>query len=120
VDRKKVAMKAAMVSTWTGNRPGREGLSLAYGREVDEFIGKFAADGKCTWPKWFFGTTGPSVWFVEGELEDLAMIAASPEARKLIAKGPLMNEGFTLELCGADRDVQFGMFEEMLAEMKTG
>lgn len=113
-------MKGAMVVTWTGNRPGRERMSLAYGREVDEFFGKFAAEGKCTAPKWFFARTGPSVWFVEGELEDLLMITSSPEGERLAAMGPLMSEGFTVELCSAERDMQFASFEGILDELKIG
>ena len=37
-------MKGAMVVTWTGVRPGRERMALDYGREVDDYFGKFAAD----------------------------------------------------------------------------
>lgn len=110
-------MKGAMVVTWTGNRPGRERQGLAYAREVDEFFGRFAAEGKCTSPKWFFAQTGPSVWLVEGEMEDLLMISASPEGQKLAAEGSLFSEGWTVELCSTDRDTQFRMFEGILDEL---
>lgn len=111
-------MKGAMVVTWTGTRPGRERLSLEYGREVDDFFGKFAAEGKCSSPKWFFARTGPSVWLVEGEVEDLLMISGSPEGAKLSIKGPLLNEGFTVEFCSTERDTMFSEYEDILNEMK--
>lgn len=111
-------MKGAMVVTWTGVRPGRERLSLAYGREVDDFFAKYVSEGKCTSPKWFFARTGPSVWVVEGEIEDLLMISATPEAERLTARGPLLNEGFTVEFCSTDRDTQFANFEGILDELK--
>lgn len=111
-------MNGAMVVTWTGTRPGRERLALEYGRDVDDFFGKFAAEGKCTPPKWFFARTGPSVWLVEGEIEDLLMISASPEGQKLVTKGPLLNEGFTVEFCNTERDMMFAHFEGLLDEMK--
>lgn len=111
-------MKGAMLVTWTGIRPGRERQSLAYGREVDDFFGKFVAEGKCSAPKWFFARSGPSVWLVEGELEDLLMISAAPEAEKLTIKGPLLNEGFTVEFCSTERDMQFSSFEGVLDELK--
>lgn len=113
-------MKGAMVVTWTGVRPGRERLSLSYGREVDDFFAPFVAEGKCTSPKWFFARTGPSVWVVEGEIEDLLMFSASPEAQKLITKGPLLNEGFTVEFCSTERDMMFANMEGVLDELKIG
>jgi hypothetical protein len=113
-------MKGAMVVTWTGTRPGREHLSLAYGREVDGYFEKFVADGTCTAPKWFFARTGPSVWVVEGELEDLLMISATPEAENLTIKGPLINEGFTVEFCSTERDTMFANFEGALNDLKIG
>lgn len=113
-------MKGAIVVTWTGIRPGRERLSHAYGQEVDDFFGQFVAEGKCTSPKWFFSRTGPSVWLVEGEIEDLLMMSATPEAQKLIAKGPLLNEGFTFEFCSTERDAMFASMEGIYDELKIG
>lgn len=113
-------MKGAMVVTWTGTRPGRERMALAYGHEVDDYFGKYAAEGKCSTPKWFFARSGTSVWSVEGELEDLLLIGATPEATRLITKGPLLNEGFTVEYCSTDRDMMFASFEGTLDELKIG
>lgn len=64
-------MKAAIVVKWTTPVPGREKAAVAYGREVDDFYGKKAADGLCTEPKWFWAPTGESLWFVEGAYESL-------------------------------------------------
>jgi len=113
-------MKGAMVMTWTGTRPGRERLALICGRDLDDFFGKFVAEGKCTSPTWFVPMTGPSHWVVEGEIEDLLMISASPEAQNLIAKGSLLNEGFTLQFCSTDRDTVFATEEGILDELKIG
>lgn len=113
-------MKGAMVVTWTGVRPGRERMALDYGREVDDFFGKFAAEGKCATPKWFFARTGTNVWLVEGELEDLLLISAAPEGERLTTKGPLINEGFMVEFCSTERDAMFASFEAALDELKIG
>lgn len=113
-------MNGAMVVTWTGTRPGRERRALDYGREVDEYFGKFAAEGKCTSPTWYFARSGPSVWVVEGQVEDLLMISASPEGERLMDMGPLLNEGFTVEFCSTERDRMFATFEGILDEMKIG
>jgi hypothetical protein len=112
-------MKGAMVVTWTGIRPGRERLALKYGRDVDEYWGKFAADGKCSPPKWYLAHSGPNVWVVEGEVEDLLGISTTEQAQKLTAEGPLVCENFTQEFCMSERDEQFRMFEEVLDGMKV-
>lgn len=113
-------MKGAMVVTWTGSRPGRERLAVAYGREVDEFFGKFVAEGKCSEPRWFFARSGPSIWLVEGEIEDLLMISAMPESQMMMNKGPLINEGFTIEFCSTERDAMFASFEGVVDDLKLG
>jgi hypothetical protein len=108
-----------MVVTWTGIRPGRERLALKYGRDVDAYWGKFAAEGKCSTPKWYLSQTGPGVWVVEGEMEDLLGISATEQAQKLTTEGPLCCEHFAMELCGTDRDEQFRMYEQVLDELKV-
>jgi len=77
-------MKAAIVVKWTTPVPGREKAAVAYGREVDDFYGKKAAEGLCTEPKWFWAPAGESLWFVEGEYEALLGILATPEVQKLM------------------------------------
>ncbi|HEU4514645.1 MAG TPA: hypothetical protein VFR87_16170 [Nocardioidaceae bacterium] len=111
-------MKAALVVSWTGPRAGREALGVEYGREVDEYWGKLAAEGKCSEPKWFWAMSGPSLWIVEGDYETLLMASASPEAQKLSLKGPLLAEDFKQEVCMAGREEMLKPYGELLKEMK--
>ena len=111
-------MKAALVVSWTGIRTGREALAVDYGREVDDYWGKLAAEGKCSQPKWFWAMSGPSLWIVEGEYETLLMHAGSPEGLKLSMKGPFLAEDFSQELCLAGREEMLKPTEELLKEMK--
>ncbi|MGZ4438708.1 MAG: hypothetical protein ACXVWU_01845 [Nocardioides sp.] len=85
---------------------------------MDDYFGKFAADGKCTWPKWYFTENGGGIWVVEGEVEDLLLINATPEARKFTMQGALYNEGWTNGICMTDRDETFRQYEAVLDEMK--
>jgi hypothetical protein len=111
-------MKAAVVVTWTGVRTGRESLSLAYAREVDEHWGKLAAEGKCAEPKWFWAMNGPSYWIVEGDIEALSMLSSTPEAQKLHHKGTFILEDFGQEICVAGREEMITPTEGLISEMK--
>ncbi len=112
-------MKGAMVVTWTGIRPGRERLALKYGREVDDYWGTFAAEGKCTTPRWYIGQKGQGAWIVEGEVEDLLGISVIERAQQLTTEGPILLEHFTMEFCSTDRDAQFAMYEQVLEELQV-
>ena len=111
-------MKAALVVSWTGTRAGRESLAIEYGRAVDEYWGKLAAEGKCSEPRWFWAMAGPSHWIVEGDYETLLMYSAAPEGQKLSLKGPLLAEDFHQEVCLVGREEMLKPFEELLKEMK--
>jgi hypothetical protein len=111
-------MKAAMVVKWTTPFPGRERLAIAYGREVDEFFEKKAADGFCTEPKWFFAPTGESLWLIEGEDAALLGILAMPETQKLLAKGPIIVQDFGYGLYRTGREEMFELYEEVLSDLK--
>ena len=111
-------MKAAMVTKWTTPVPGREKAAIAYGREVDDFFAKKAAEGLCTEPKWFWATTGESLWFVEGELDALLGIMAMPEAQKFQVTGQILLQDWGSRLCLAGREEMFGPYEETLKELK--
>lgn len=111
-------MKAAMVVSWTGIRTGREGMAADYGREVDEYWSKLAAEGKCSQPKWFWALKGPSYWIVEGEYEELLMLSSTPEAQKLSLKGPFITEDFEQEICLSGREEMLRPMEELLKEMQ--
>ncbi|HEX6246469.1 MAG TPA: hypothetical protein VFZ64_01245 [Nocardioidaceae bacterium] len=113
-------MKVAVVSTWTGQRPGRERLATALARETDDYVGKFAAEGKCSEPRWYFSNFGVNVWIVEGEFEDLALILTTPEAMRLQAKLALALENMRVEFCTIDRDAQLNASEELFDELKIG
>ena len=111
-------MKAAMVVKWTTPIPGREKAALTYGREVDEFFGKKAAEGFCTEPKWFWAPIGEQLWFVEGEYDALLGIFATPEAQKILVRGPILLQGFGYGIYLAGREEMFGPYEETLNELK--
>lgn len=111
-------MKAAMVAKWTTPVPGREKAAFAYGREVDDFFGKKAAEGLCTEPKWFWAPTGESLWFVEGEFDALLGISAMPEAQKFQVKGQILLQDWGYSICLAGREEMFGPYEETLKELK--
>ncbi len=111
-------MKAAIVVKWTTPVPGREKAAVAYGREVDDFYGKKAAEGLCTEPKWFWAPTGESLWFVEGEYEALLGILATPEAQKLMLKGPILVQNWGYAVCQTGREEVFAPYEETLADLE--
>jgi hypothetical protein len=111
-------MKAAMVVKWTTAIPGREKAAIAYGRDVDDFFGKKAAEGLCTEPKWFWTTSGENLWFIEGEYDALLGILATPEAQKFLIKGALLVQGFGYGLYLAGREEMFGQYEEVLTDLK--
>ena len=111
-------MKAAFVAKWLTAVPGREKAAIAYGRDVDEFFAKKAADGVCTEPKWFFAPGGESLWFVEGEYEALLGIFATPEAEKFLVKGPILLQGFGYDLYRTGREEIFGRYEQALTELR--
>ncbi len=111
-------MKAAMVVKWTAVVPGREKAAIAYGRAVDEFFGKKAAEGLCTEPKWFWPPTGESLWFVEGEFDALLGISATPEAQKFQLMGSILLQDWGYDICLTGREEMFGPYEETLKELK--
>jgi hypothetical protein len=111
-------MKAALVTKWTTPIPGREKAAIAYGREVDDFFGKKAAEGLCTEPKWFWAPTGESLWFVEGEYDALLGILATPEAQKFGVKGQILLQDWGSGIYLAGREEMFGLYEEALTDLK--
>jgi hypothetical protein len=92
-------MKAALITHFRHPIAGREKLALDYGAEVNDYWGKLAADGKCTFPEFFFSTTGGwHLWMVKGDLETLEEIQRAPETQTLLHKGSLLLENFGSEL----------------------
>ncbi len=89
-------MKAAMIVQFEHPIAGREKLALDYGVEVNEYFGKLASDGKCSFPEYFLSTIGGRhLWMVKGELKTLEEIEMVPAAQKLLTKGGLLFEEFT-------------------------
>jgi len=90
-------MKYAYVVTWTTPVPGREELALEFGLEVAEYWGKFAAEGKCTEPEFFFFPDGHGMWIVKGEFETLEHLWMTDKAQYLLVKGRWLLEEFGYE-----------------------
>lgn len=110
-------MKAAFVTKWTTAVPGREKAAIAYGRDVDDFFAKKAADGFCSEPKWFWAPTGENLWFVEGEYEKLFELLALPEVQTFLVKGPILVQDFGYGLYQYGREEFFEQYEEALTEL---
>lgn len=111
-------MKAAIVSTWITAVPGREREAIDYGREVDEFWAKMAAEGKCSEPEWFWATRGLNMWIVKGDITDLLALQTSPEAQRLATKGRLLLQNFEYDLSIYGREEMLTPFEEVAKELK--
>lgn len=110
-------MKAASIVRWTVPVPGREKQAIEYGREVDEFWGKQAADGRCSEPEWFWAPRGESYWIVKGDLEQLLMISATPESQRLLYKGQLLMQDFGYDLYVHGREEALKPFEDVAKEL---
>jgi hypothetical protein len=110
-------MKAAMVTTFSTPFPGREKAALTFGRELDEFFAKKAADGYCTEPKTFYAPYGKSFWFVEGEYETLATLFSTPDVEKFLMKGRLLFQDFGYALYLTDNEDIMRRYELALREL---
>ncbi len=110
-------MKTAFVVKFTHSIPGRELAAIEYGREVDEYFEKKAADGLCTEPTWFWAPSGENMWFVEGENEDLLGLIATPEVQKFLVKGTVLLQNFGYSLYRVGREEFIAPYQEALAEI---
>jgi hypothetical protein len=112
-------MKYAYVVTWKGAVHGREMKALEYGAEVQEFWGKFAAEGKCSEPEMFFFTDGRGMWMVKGEFQTLETLWFSEDAQRLLTKGSWLLEdfGYDLVLTGDSADQYLIYFADVGKEM---
>lgn len=110
-------MKVALVTTWRTPVPGREAQAIAYGREVDDFWGKQAADGKCSEPEWFWASKGPSMWIVKGEMHDLQELMAMPEVQRLLFTGRLLTQDFEYGFCMYGREENLTPYEAVAKEL---
>ena len=88
-----MARDAALVTTWGSTVRGREAKSLEVFTEFLTFLGKRAADGKCSPPEAFFASDGSNgMTIVRGRTDSLAEITESEEYEKLLAKGQMIVE----------------------------
>ena len=72
-------MDAAMVVSWKLPFPGREKEALDYAREVNEYWGKLATEGKCSPPEIFFSETGGhGLWIIKGDRDTLETLLIGP------------------------------------------
>ena len=112
-------MNVAMVVTWAHPVVGREMKALEYGAEVQGFWRKQAADGKCTEPELFFGSTGTGLWMVKGDQADLNEIWMSPESQRLLAKGALLLGGLGWQsmITGDAADDYLGVYGQVAGEL---
>ena len=112
-------MQTAMVVTWSHPFPGREMKALEYGAEVASFWSQQAAEGKCTQPEMFLGSTGRGMWMVKGEQQTLLEITAGDTSQRLLATGALLLAGFGYEwmLTGDAADASLGLFASLVPQL---
>lgn len=110
-------MKAALVTTWSQPKAGHEADAIKFAREVDDYWGKLAAEGKCSEPTWFWAMKGQSIWFVEGEYETLVALMVDPNTMLLQAKGSMFVEDFGTEICAVGRESLLQPYEYVMKEV---
>ncbi|MDA8302373.1 MAG: hypothetical protein M0005_12740 [Actinomycetota bacterium] len=97
-------MDAAIVVSWKLPFPGREKEALDYAREVNEYWGNLAAEGKCSQPEmFFFETDGRGLWIVKGDREVLEGLVVAEAAERLMVKGELLLQDFSSEIAKAGK-----------------
>ena len=85
-----MARDAAMVTSWTGTIPGREGKALEGFTDFLTYFGKLAADGKCQEPEPFFSVDGSNGFaIVRGKSDVLQAATETEDFEKLINKAQL-------------------------------
>jgi hypothetical protein len=88
-----MARDVAVVTTWGAVVRGREARSLEVFTEFLTFLGKHAADGKCSPPEVFFASDGSNgMVIVSGKSDALAEITESEEYDRLLTKGQMTVE----------------------------
>ncbi len=86
-----MARSVALVSTWGGPVPGREGKALEVFMELMAFWGQKHAEGKCEEPEALFAMDGSNgIFIVRGSSDALHEIEESDEANILLTKGHMI------------------------------
>lgn len=100
-------MDAALVSTWTHTKAGREGQALALAAEVNEFWEKKATDGHSLELQWFLSNSAPVHFtMVRGEFAYMQQLLDDDEYQRIAAKASLLLEGFHYYLYRTDSGAQ--------------
>jgi hypothetical protein len=115
-----MARDAALVTTFGSPVRGREAKSLEVFTEFLTFLGKQAAEGKCSQPEPFFATDSSNgMVIVRGKTDALAEITDSDEYDKLLAKGQMVVEDLKINwyLTGEEIDRGMRIFAEAGGEL---
>jgi hypothetical protein len=115
-----MARDAALVTTFGSPVRGREAKSLEVLTEFLTFLGKQAAEGKCSQPEPFFATDSSNgMVIVRGKTDALAEITDSDEYDKLLAKGQMVVEDLKIHwyLTGEEIDRGMRIFAEAGGEL---
>ncbi len=108
-------MQAALVVTFTGAVPGRERLILEMAAESGAWWEKQAAEGRCSPPQMFHGTSGLTIWFVTGDDEELRKL--EKEADAFLVNGRICGEDWKWEIMRAG-DATYEHFGAWAAELQ--
>jgi hypothetical protein len=85
-----MARDAALVTSWNGTIPGREGKALEGFTDFLTYFGKLAADGKVQEAEPFFSTDGSTGFaIVRGKSDGLQEATETEEFEKLLTKAQL-------------------------------
>jgi hypothetical protein len=115
-----MARDAALVTTFGYPVRGREAKSLEVFTEFLTFLGKQAAEGRCSHPEPFFAAdTSNGMVIVRGRSDALAEITDSEEYEKLLSKGQMVVEDLKIHwyLTGEEIDRGMRIFAEAGGEL---
>jgi hypothetical protein len=115
-----MARDTALVTTFGYPVRGREAKSLEVFTEFLTFLGKQAAEGRCSQPESYFSAdTSTGMVIVRGRSDALAEITESEEYDKLLAKGQLVVEDLKVRwyLTGEEIDRGMRIFAEAGSEL---
>jgi hypothetical protein len=111
-------MKAAFVATWSVPVPGREKKAIEFFRELNEYFGKLATEGKISEPEWLFAPGARRIWFIKGEYETLVGLLAIPKVQEFIFTSSFVTEDFEYVITPLGTDEYLDGYEK--AGVKLG
>jgi hypothetical protein len=106
-----MARDAALITTWGFTIPGREAKSLDVFMEVLTFIGKQAAEGRCSEPEaWFNADGSEGMLIVRGKSDVLLEIQEADDYERVLNKGHMVVGDLKVHLWygGSDDEIQRG------------